>query len=58
MFRFRIATPWGVKEDQATPIKEDLDTSQGFFLRFSTSTHVHFVWETSWVTLRMEVLVI
>ena len=33
------------KTFQATPTKQDLGTSKGFFSKFTLSTPVHFIWE-------------
>jgi len=35
-----------VKKFQATPTKQDLGTSQGFFAKFPKSTPVLFMWES------------
>ena len=34
------------KKCGATPTKQDLGTSQGFFSKFPTSIHVTFIWES------------
>ena len=42
--RVKIGTSLGEKKIQATPTKQDLGTSQGFFLIFVMSTPVFFMW--------------
>ena len=43
---FNIGISLGWKAFQATPTKQDLDTSKGFFSEFPISTTVLFIWES------------